>query len=96
MYDGSSGFKFCTNKKKHKKPKAAMGPLSESLKVELDVLRQEQEWTPPANTRELTADMAAWDAWVADVDSWIPKVVMIFDSIFLLFVDYPFYDWHTP
>ena len=54
MYDGSSGFKFWTNKEKYNKPKAAMGPPSESLKVELDVDRQhqEQEWTPPANTRD--------------------------------------------
>ena len=74
MYDGSSGFKFWTNKEKYKKLKDAMGPLSESLKGELDVVRryQEQEWMTPTNTRELTAGMAAWDAWVADVDSWIP------------------------
>ena len=39
IYDGSSGFKFWTNREKCKELKAALGTQSKSLKVGLEVVR---------------------------------------------------------
>ena len=64
IYDGSSGFKFWTNREKYKELKAALGTQSKSLKVGLEVVRLhlKLKWTPPAKTGDWTANVASWDA----------------------------------